>query len=102
MAVYRCPSCSLKSLYETAGSLFGSFVDRFAELDCAAMVILVCCLYSDANERPAHASKSPGCDGGNNTYQPAGNSWSAGCRSAVELIQSIASLLTQIADATDD
>src|SRR5438874_9752056 len=38
MPLYRCPSYSLKSLYETAGSLFGSFVDNFAELDCAAIV----------------------------------------------------------------
>src|SRR5436190_15287351 len=38
MPVYRCPSCCLKSLYETAGSLFGSFADRFADLDRVAMV----------------------------------------------------------------
>src|SRR5436309_1336275 len=43
MPVYRCPSYSLNSLYETARSLFGVSVDCFAELDLAAIVTPVSC-----------------------------------------------------------
>src|SRR5687768_522703 len=37
MPVYRCPSCSLNSSYETARSLFASFADRWVELRVVAM-----------------------------------------------------------------
>src|SRR5437762_1287064 len=60
MPVYRCPSYSLKSLYETAGSLFGSFVDRFAELDCAMVTPVLLC--TGANERPLDTGKLQACD----------------------------------------
>src|SRR5438552_543037 len=53
MPVYRCPSCSLKSSYETAGSLLASFVDRFVELRVAAMAHLQWCDAANRTPQPA-------------------------------------------------
>src|SRR5689334_7056721 len=59
MPVYRWPSNSLKSLYDTAGSLFGSLRDRFAELGCAAIIDSSGCSPSvlGANDRPQFVRK---------------------------------------------